>query len=340
MLVNLPSTFSWIFRLALIGVVAFSYAGDLEAGGKKKKKKKKKVEKVVETESVDDETSPPPDGLNSPIFTRLGFQMGLIKDWKIEAAEGLDNIVFVNEEKSEDPEYKGKLQVTRLDGQLYLTEEAIEEFKAKIQETMVKTGYIQGFEFRNEEKTVLSDGTEAALYYSTMKIRKIDAMQAHLLIPAEQHHFLLTYTDKAAYIEGEQSEKYYQKIWPAMYSFIPFEKQLPQKTFWEKWKIWILLAGLLFITGGLLKYIHRYIPENDLDALLDNDFGDDEAYVSSQMELDKILAQKAQKYVSKKKDPFEQLEDAVGMGSMQSLAEDDIDDGDFLEDDEDELIAI
>ncbi len=339
MLVNARSKFWMILRFALISSLAFSYSGDLLAAGKKRKKKKKKSEKkLIERVNESGEFAPPPN--NAPLFSELGFQMGTVADWKIEAAEGLDNIAFINEVKSSDPEYKAKMQITRLDGQIYLSPEVIEEFKVKIQETMEKTGYINGFEFRNQETTTLSDGTEAALYYSAMTIRKVKAMQAHLLIPAEQHYYLLSYTDKADYIEGEKSEKYYEKIWPAMFSFVPFEKQLPQKTFWEKWKIWILLAGLIFITGGLLTYLNRYVPENDFDAILDNDFGDDEAYVSSQMELDQILAQKAKKYKTKKSDPFEKLENAVGMGSLDYLAEDDIDSSDFLEDDEDELIAI
>lgn len=348
------------FHVLLIVACSLSVPSALEAGGKKRKKKVSskrtvsnkpvksppaprvnRVKKKAAPTVTESEASPPPNGLNSSIFDQLGFQMAAIEGWTVEGADGYDNIVFVNEKKEEGSRYAAKIQVTRLEGQIYLSdEEVVEEFKTKIQDTMVKTGYVQGFSFFNQEKTVLSDGTEAALYYSSMKIKDIDVMQAHLVIPAEQHHFLLSYTDRTEFIDGDKSDKYYQKIWPVLYSFIPFDKQLPPKTFWEKWKIWFMIFGLILLTGGTLRYINRYVPENDLDALLDNDFGDDEAYVSSQMELDKILAQKAKKYKGKKKkDPFEKLEDAVGMGSMHALAEDDVDSSDLLED-EDELIAI
>lgn len=292
----------------------------------------------VENESLllTDESSTSNSQLtNRKEFTKQGFTIELPPNWSVaESKEAGRPTEFLA--PLVDGSYQGNIKIMRFEGSLSVNEMVAQDYAKKIEKKYSYLGYVSDYGIRNYDFSELTDGSEAILYYSDFKANNTDLMQAHLLVSGERHHFLVTYTDILEHFEGERSYIFLQSVWNSMASIKLLEPKLTIEQKLMNYSPYI--GGLLFVL--LSTFILRKMwlkREDDMEPLDNSEFADDEAIMTSRIELESIIAQKVKHYDN----PWsKQADDQFGSmfedfsNDQQELSEAD------LIDDDDELIAI
>ena len=190
--------------------------------------------------------------------------------------------------------YRGNIKIMRFNKPISLDDATKEETAGLIMKKNSYLTYIEGYNVRKGTDSELNDETKTVLYYSDFKINGLDMMQAHLVIPANEHHFIVTYTDLARNLNGDRSEVFLETVWPSLASI----KVADPAVYTSKYQYYIPmiigLSALLLCSIFVFRLLRHRFEEKAL--MLSPEDEKKISKNSSQEELDSILDRKISQY--------------------------------------------
>lgn len=117
---------------------------------------------------------------------------------------------------TEKDKYRRTIQVRIANGARYLDSLGIEEFQQEISKKLGEDSALQEFSVRNAEVVKMDDGRETLLVYTGFKLNNTELMQAHILIPSDGKHAVITFTDVAGNFTSNAADTPLGIAWAAM----------------------------------------------------------------------------------------------------------------------------
>lgn len=226
-------------------------------------------------------------------FGDRGFSMIPPMGWTVRPVVQAQPIEIVSPDDKKTS-YRGNIKIMRFNKPISLTDSTKEQIAELITKKHSYLSYIEGYRVRKGNESELNDGTQAVLYYSDFEINDLSMMQAHVIIPGKDHHFIATYTDLAQNFDGEKSEIFLETVWPALAS-IKVADPAPVESKWQHFlPTAVGLTLLVLLSIFIFKFLKKRTEERELNMNME-----DEKKVSmnsSQEELDHIIGQKMQTY--------------------------------------------
>src|SRR5690606_25029214 len=103
--------------------------------------------------------------------------------------------------------YQRTIQVAAFNGPKYIDETTAREFEELIVNKFSRaSASVEEYRIRNHLNVEMADARPGLLFYSEFILEGVPLMQMHVLVSAEDRHFLMTYTDLAQHFEDDSPE--------------------------------------------------------------------------------------------------------------------------------------
>ncbi len=188
------------------------------------------------------------------IASNIGLKVNLPKDWRTNEAPTDKQLILSSEmEHIIDAEttYRSNITAQRIDSEIKISDSqsSIENLVKKYSKLQKKNPFVTNYKLGSQEFIELEHLKDAIIYYSYYSLSEIPLMQVNLIIPANKHHYFVSYTDLVQNIEGDSSQYYNDVIWPELYAMTVNDPQIQARPQWQY--LAFAAMGLFFIIAVL-----------------------------------------------------------------------------------------